>query len=291
MAVYEAGSYFAAPSVPTPDLPLGPVFTPYLPEGVPPAEPTSTHPFPPPDVFQRHRDLLETAGDYLSVALWSIMGTLTRYGLEKLFGSAMGVLAESRATGKSAALYADFYANIFGCFAMGLALGVKPVVTLPWLQNGFTTGFCGACTTFSAWMTSASYAMWAPSTDGHRVGAESFFQGVTCLVLGLATSWGGLAFGWRVGESLSEMYKARVAPHPTPPLLATNTSSFMLLLSVLPPSAHECPPVPPQPCATLPCPALPCPALPCPALPCPALPCPLEFVRGYQRMLEIMGGS
>lgn len=83
------------------------------------------------------------------LALFGILGVITRYYLEKLFGP--GVIG---ATGDKNYMYLDLPCNMVGSFLMGwLGVVYKQHITnvSTNLATGLATGFLGSLTTFSGW--------------------------------------------------------------------------------------------------------------------------------------------
>ncbi|KAI4375261.1 hypothetical protein MLD38_013152 [Melastoma candidum] len=84
---------------------------------------------------------------YLSV--FAILGVLTRYLLQKLFGPGVAGV-----TGSEAILYLDLPSNMVGSFLMGwFGVVFKPDISrfFEYLAIGLSTGYLGSLTTFSGW--------------------------------------------------------------------------------------------------------------------------------------------
>ncbi|KAL2520045.1 camphor resistance CrcB family protein [Forsythia ovata] len=85
----------------------------------------------------------------LTLAIFGILGVLTRYGLEKLFGQEV-----VGATSDQNYMYPDLPSNMVGSFLMGwFGVVFKDDITKvsDALAIGLTTGFLGSLTTFSGW--------------------------------------------------------------------------------------------------------------------------------------------
>eukprot|EP00730_Choanoeca_flexa_P018209 TRINITY_DN8846_c0_g1_i3.p1 TRINITY_DN8846_c0_g1~~TRINITY_DN8846_c0_g1_i3.p1 ORF type:complete len:303 (+),score=22.14 TRINITY_DN8846_c0_g1_i3:85-993(+) len=78
----------------------------------------------------------------LACAFGSV-GTAVRYGLGKI------------ANESTFAALPSAMALVLGCFVMGIMAQTSGRLP-PWLSYAITTGFCGACTTFSSWQASAA---------------------------------------------------------------------------------------------------------------------------------------
>ncbi|GMP47052.1 hypothetical protein CsSME_00014986 [Camellia sinensis var. sinensis] len=105
------------------------------------------------DKQQENRNELPWLLDYTScllhLAVLGILGVLTRYLLQKLFGP--GVIG---ATSDQSILYLDLPSNMVGSFLMGwLGVVFKGDISRvsDHLDIGLTTGYLGSLTTFSGW--------------------------------------------------------------------------------------------------------------------------------------------
>ncbi|CAL1362197.1 unnamed protein product [Linum trigynum] len=93
--------------------------------------------------------LFEYVSCLLYLAVFGILGVLTRYLLQKLFGPGI-----ARVTSDSSPLYLDLPSNMVGSFLMGWwGVVFKPRISSvsDHLAIGLTTGYLGSLTTFSGW--------------------------------------------------------------------------------------------------------------------------------------------
>lgn len=115
---------------------------------------------------------LDYASYLIHLAAFGILGVLTRYLLQKLFGP--GCLA---LTGDNTPLYLDLPSNMLGSFLMGW-FGVVFKADIrhvsDHLQVGLSTGYLGSLTTFSGWnqkmLNLASKGHWVFSISGVVLG-------------------------------------------------------------------------------------------------------------------------
>lgn len=107
-----------------------------------------------------------------SLATFSILGVMIRFGLEILFGPDIAGL-----TAINSPLFIDLPVNMVGCFFMGWVGSVlkKDITDIsPSLAIGLSTGLMGSITTFSSWNQSVISAI----TDGYVL------QGICALFIG-----------------------------------------------------------------------------------------------------------
>lgn len=159
--------------------------------------PVSTKPLVGPEYKnQENKKTLPESLEYISclvhLAVFGILGVLTRYLLEKLFGpSVAGV------TSDGSMLYLDLPSNMVGSFLMGwwgvVFKGDISKVS-DYLAIGLNTGYLGSLTTFSGW----NQKMLDLTVDGHWVLAFlGFFVGLFLashsIIFGVETAKG---FRW-----------------------------------------------------------------------------------------------
>ncbi|OVA11680.1 CrcB-like protein [Macleaya cordata] len=92
---------------------------------------------------------LEYIACLVHLAVFGILGMLTRYLLQKLFGPTVADV-----TSDKTALYLDLPSNMVGSFLMGwLGVVFKPDISRvsDFLAIGLSTGYLGSLTTFSGW--------------------------------------------------------------------------------------------------------------------------------------------
>ncbi|XP_021771385.1 fluoride export protein 1-like [Chenopodium quinoa] len=165
--------------------------------------------------------LFEYCAYLIHLSVFGILGVLTRFLLQKLFGSSViGV------TSDKSILYLDLPSNMVGSFLMGW-LGVifkgKISHMSDHLAVGLSTGYLGSLTTFSGW----NQKMLDLSVNGHWVFAVlgflvGLFLAAYSIIVGIETAKG---FRWlleRTGNS-SSFSKLRV----------NNFKSHLIVLTVL----------------------------------------------------------
>ncbi|XP_021748753.1 uncharacterized protein LOC110714528 isoform X2 [Chenopodium quinoa] len=157
----------------------------------------------------------------IHLAVFGILGVLTRFLLQKLFGSSViGV------TSDKSILYLDLPSNMVGSFLMGwFGIVFKGNISQmsDYLAVGLSTGYLGSLTTFSGW----NQKMLDLSVNGHWVFAVlgfliGLFLAAYSIIIGIETAKG---FGWlleRTGKN-SGFSKLRV----------NNFKSHLIVLSVL----------------------------------------------------------
>ncbi|KAK9713836.1 hypothetical protein RND81_06G054400 [Saponaria officinalis] len=144
------------------------------------------------DIDQEEKKELPPSFEYISylihLAVFGILGILTRYLLQKLFGpSVAGV------TSDASILYLDLPSNMVGSFLMGwLGVVFKSNISQfsDQLAIGLSTGYLGSLTTFSGW----NQKMLDLSVKGHWVFAALGF------VIGLILAAGSISFGIETAE-------------------------------------------------------------------------------------------
>ncbi|KAB1205370.1 hypothetical protein CJ030_MR7G010689 [Morella rubra] len=108
-------------------------------------------------------ELLDYVLCLIHLAVFGILGVLTRYLLQKLFGpEVVGLTSDQNI------LYLDLPSNMVGSFLMGwLGVVFKADITgvSDYLAIGLTTGYLGSLTTFSGW----NQKMLDLAVDGHWV--------------------------------------------------------------------------------------------------------------------------
>ncbi|KAK9758242.1 hypothetical protein RND81_01G217600 [Saponaria officinalis] len=129
----------------------------------------------------------------IHLSVFGILGVLTRYLLQKLFGpSVVGV------TSDGSILYLDLPSNMIGSFMMGwLGVVFKSDISRvsDQLATGLSTGYLGSLTTFSGW----NQKMLEHSVDGHWVFASLGF------IIGLILAVGSISFGVDTAEGFKRL--------------------------------------------------------------------------------------
>ncbi|KAK9903654.1 hypothetical protein M0R45_001076 [Rubus argutus] len=131
--------------------------------------------------------LLEYGSCMTHLAFFGILGVLTRYLLEKLFGPGVAGV-----TSDQTILYLDLPSNMVGSFLMGCC-GVVFKEDISYVSDflaiGLTTGYLGSLTTFSGW----NQKMLELSVEGHWVFAGlgfliGLFLAAYSIIFGVETS-------------------------------------------------------------------------------------------------------
>uniref|UniRef100_A0A7C9D132 Fluoride ion transporter CrcB n=1 Tax=Opuntia streptacantha TaxID=393608 RepID=A0A7C9D132_OPUST len=136
--------------------------------------------------------LLEYVSSLAHLAVFGVLGVLTRHVLQKLFGPGM-----ANVTSDHSILYFDLPSNMVGSFLMGwFGIVFKADISRAsdQLSLGLSTGYLGSLTTFSGW----NQKMLELSINGHWVLAVlgfviGFFLSAYSIILGVETAKG---FKW-----------------------------------------------------------------------------------------------
>ncbi|KAJ2804002.1 hypothetical protein H4R20_002676 [Coemansia guatemalensis] len=143
-----------------------------------------------------------------SLILFSMVGVLVRVHLTRLF------------TYDGEPIYGLLWAQMVGCFIMGIATRTKGVLMRysPALNLGVTTGLCGSITTFSSWQLLVFTQFF--NTDRHsHTRFKNFLGGMSVLASTLACSMGALCLGQMIGCEVRLLYGVhlrRTKPEPDP---------------------------------------------------------------------------
>ncbi|KAG8900650.1 hypothetical protein FRB99_005829 [Tulasnella sp. 403] len=145
---------------------------------------------------------------------FSVFGVLARLGIQALMEY------------DGASIFPLAWVQAAGCFAMGLALGVREPISefYPELYTAFTSGFCGSLTTFSSWQLDVFLAWSNKTVPGgfHRVWLYDVIDGLTRLLFTLAISMASLTLGFQITSSFSIPFQRYLQVHGTPPSAATH---------------------------------------------------------------------
>lgn len=150
--------------------------------------------------------LLEYVSSLAHLAVFGILGVLTRHVLQKLFGPGVANM-----TSDQSILYVDLPSNMVGSFLMGwFGIVFKADISSisEQLSLGLSTGYLGSLTTFSGWnqkmLELSLNGQWVLAVLGFVVG---FFLSAYSIILGVETAKG---FKWllskviRRGSSIGE---------------------------------------------------------------------------------------
>ncbi|ESQ52890.1 hypothetical protein EUTSA_v10016628mg [Eutrema salsugineum] len=143
---------------------------------------------------------LEYISSLIHLAVFGILGAITRYLLQKLFGP-----TGARVTSDGSILYLDLPSNMVGSFLMGwfgVVFKADIARVSEFLAIGLSTGYLGSLTTFSGW----NQKMLDLSADGQWVYAVlGFLLGLFLtsysIILGVETAKG---FRWLILRRSSE---------------------------------------------------------------------------------------
>ncbi|KAJ2724719.1 hypothetical protein GGI07_001772 [Coemansia sp. Benny D115] len=132
-----------------------------------------------------------TVPTVLGLAAFSMLGVLIREFLIRLF------------TYPGQPIYALIWAQLAGCFIMGMCTHTKGVLQSlsPALFTGLTTGLCGSITTFSSWQLGV-YEEFFNTRNTSHVRFKNFLGGMSVLASTLGCSLAALRLGQIVGDEL-----------------------------------------------------------------------------------------
>ncbi|CAI5737892.1 unnamed protein product [Peronospora farinosa] len=105
--------------------------------------------------------------------------------------------------------FSFYLPNVVGCFVMGLAIRMKPVLRGQYdvLLTGVTTGFCGSCTSFASWDLEAALMF----VHGRWLNA------ILMLCVHVASVMMSLRFGVHVAEGIVHYFTLQEYPFRKPP--------------------------------------------------------------------------
>ncbi|RLN88523.1 hypothetical protein BBJ28_00011303 [Nothophytophthora sp. Chile5] len=106
--------------------------------------------------------------------------------------------------------FSYFLPNVVGCFVMGVAGRLKPVLRNQYntLLTGVTTGFCGCCTTFASWDLAAALMF----VHGRWLNA------ILVLCVQVASAMVSLRLGAHIGEGVVHYFTLQQYPFRKPPV-------------------------------------------------------------------------
>ncbi|CAI5742446.1 unnamed protein product [Peronospora destructor] len=90
---------------------------------------------------------------YVPVVMSIVIGSYFGVGARVLLTEFANVMYEIQTELLELLGFSFYLPNVVGCFVMGLAIRMKPVLRGQYdvLLTGVTTGFCGSCTSFASW--------------------------------------------------------------------------------------------------------------------------------------------
>ncbi|KMT04711.1 hypothetical protein BVRB_7g168930 [Beta vulgaris subsp. vulgaris] len=165
--------------------------------------------------------ILDYAAYLIHMAVFGVLGVLTRYLLQKLFGPGdVGV------TSDRSILYLDLPSNMVGSFLMGwfgVVFKGKISSVSDHLAVGLSTGYLGSLTTFSGW----NQKMLDLSVSGHWVFAVLGF------VIGLFLAAYSITFGIETAKGFSRLLESIEKSSSSSKLRVNSFKSHLLVLSLL----------------------------------------------------------
>ncbi|KAG2309449.1 hypothetical protein Bca52824_029197 [Brassica carinata] len=146
---------------------------------------------------------LEYISCLIHLAVFGILGAITRYLMQKLFGPSV-----ARVTSDGSILYLDLPSNMVGSFLMGwFGVVFKADITKvsEFLAIGLSTGYLGSLTTFSGWnqkmLDLSADGKWLYAVLGFLLG---LFLASYSIILGVETAKG---FRWLLQRKASSSSK------------------------------------------------------------------------------------
>ncbi|CAI8595862.1 unnamed protein product [Vicia faba] len=153
--------------------------------------------------------LLDYASYLIHLAVFGILGVLTRYTLDKLFGPSVG-----HVTSDQTILYLDLPSNMVGSFLMGwFGVVFKEDISnvSEHLAVALTTGYLGSLTTFSGWnqkmLQLSVTGNWLYVVLGYLIG---LFLVAFSIIFGIETAKGFRWFLRRRNTSASETSRHKI---------------------------------------------------------------------------------
>ncbi|PON59814.1 camphor resistance CrcB family protein [Parasponia andersonii] len=142
--------------------------------------------------------LLEYCSCLIHLAVFGILGVLTRYLLQKLFGP-----GTAGVTSNETLLYLDLPSNMVGSFLMGwFGVVFKGDISRvsDFLAIGLSTGYLGSLTTFSGW----NQKMLELSVEGHWVSSVLGF------LIGLFLAAYSIIFGVETAKGFRQLLEKKI---------------------------------------------------------------------------------
>ncbi|KAJ2391149.1 hypothetical protein GGI23_005478, partial [Coemansia sp. RSA 2559] len=130
----------------------------------------------------------------LSLVFFSMAGVLVRVHVTRLF------------TYDQQPVYALLWAQMIGCFVMGVSMRTKGVLLRfsPALNTGLTTGLCGSITTFSSWQLLV-FQQFFNTGGGAHAWLKNLLGGISVLASTMACAMGALRLGQMAGEEVRSL--------------------------------------------------------------------------------------
>ncbi|CAN7138145.1 unnamed protein product [Brassica rapa subsp. narinosa] len=182
---------------------------------------------------------LEYISCLIHLAVFGILGAITRYLLQKLFGPSV-----ARVTSDGSILYLDLPSNMVGSFLMGwFGVVFKADITRvsEFLAIGLSTGYLGSLTTFSGWnqkmLDLSADGKWLYAVLGFLLG---LFLASYSIILGVETAKG---FRWllqrRASSSKEERNSCLLGVNTFRSHIVSMTLMVVLLVALLAVSATQ----------------------------------------------------
>eukprot|EP00644_Phytophthora_capsici_P006727 jgi/Phyca11/504455/fgenesh2_kg.PHYCAscaffold_8_\ len=139
-----------------------------------------------------------------------VIGAYFGVGIRVLLTEFANVMYESQTELLKLLGFGYFLPNVVGCFVMGLATRLKPVLRGQYevLLTGVTTGFCGCCTTFASWDLAAALMF----IHGRWLNA------LLMLCVQVASAMVSLRLGFHVAEGIVHYFTMQEYPFRKPPV-------------------------------------------------------------------------
>uniref|UniRef100_A0AAV1V7K7 Fluoride ion transporter CrcB n=1 Tax=Peronospora matthiolae TaxID=2874970 RepID=A0AAV1V7K7_9STRA len=152
----------------------------------------------------------ESMDRHVPVVMSVVIGAYLGVGIRVLLTEFANVISESQADLLELLGFGYFLPNVVGCFAMGLAARVRPILRGQYdvLLTGATTGFCGSCTTFAGWDLGVALMFvrgrWLTAT--------------LVLCIHVASAITSLRLGFHVSDGVVHYFTMREYPFRKPPV-------------------------------------------------------------------------
>ncbi|ETM02539.1 hypothetical protein F441_01106 [Phytophthora nicotianae CJ01A1] len=147
---------------------------------------------------------------YIPIMMSVAIGAYLGVGVRVLLTEFADVMYASQTELLELLGFGFFLPNAVGCFVMGIATRIKPVLRGQYevLLTGVTTGFCGSCTTFASWDLGAALMF----VRGHWLNA------LLMLCIQVATAITSLRLGVHAAEGIVHYLTFQEYPFRKPPV-------------------------------------------------------------------------